>query len=203
MILLFSGSWKSFASPGGRLTGVHFLTTDLTGKRLEMLRDLVPKLHRVVTFYNPSNRSATESVKEAKDAARRLNVELLDRHVDSVEELGAALRGLKIGEADAYVEVSDAMVSSRLQLITELAKTKRLPTLFQEQSVVVKGGLASYGVNYNEVGRLSAKYVQRILLGTRPKDLPVETVRKLDFVINLKTAKQIGLTIPPNVLADK
>jgi putative tryptophan/tyrosine transport system substrate-binding protein len=93
------------------------------------------------------------------------------------------------------------MVSSQAQLIIDMARAKKLPTMFQEQSLIPKGGLASYGVSYREVGRLSAKYVQRILMGTRPQDLPVETVRKIDLVFNLRTAQAIGLAISPNMLA--
>jgi putative tryptophan/tyrosine transport system substrate-binding protein len=195
------GLVESFAKPGGRLTGVHFLTTDLTGKRLEILRDLLPKLHRVVTFYNPSNPSASESAKEGREAAGYLKVEFVERHVASIEELQSALRVFRAGEADAYVEAADAMVSSQAQLIIDMARAKKLPTMFQEQSLIPKGGLASYGVSYHEVGRLSAKYVQRILMGTRPQDLAVETVRKIDLVFNLRTAQAIGLAISPNMLA--
>jgi putative tryptophan/tyrosine transport system substrate-binding protein len=195
------GLVESFAKPRGRLTGVHFLTTDLTGKRLEILRDLLPKLHRVVTFYNPSNPSASESAKEGREAAGYLKVEFVERHVASIEELQSALRVFRAGEADAYVEAADAMVSSQAQLIIDMARAKKLPTMFQEQSLIPKGGLASYGVSYHEVGRLSAKYVQRILMGTRPQDLAVETVRKIDLVFNLRTAQAIGLAISPNMLA--
>jgi putative ABC transport system substrate-binding protein len=195
----------TFAKPGGRLTGVHFLTTDLTGIRLEFLRDLLPKLRRVVTFYNPSNPSATESAKQGREGARHLQIEFIERHVTSVEELQTALQAFRTGEADAYVDASDAMVVSQAQLIIDTAKAKRLPTMFGEQSLVAKGGLASYGVSYHETGRLSAKYIQRILTGTRPQYLAVETVRKIDLVFNLRTAQQIGLTIPANMLlrADK
>ena len=110
-------------------------------------------------------------------------------------------RSLRAGEVDAFFEVSDALVAVQDQLIIDAARVKRLPTMFLVQSSVVKGGLASYSVSRHEVGRVSAKYVQRILAGVKPKDLPVEGVDKIELVINLKTAKQIGLTIPPNVLA--
>ena len=93
------------------------------------------------------------------------------------------------------------MVNSQAQLIVDTARAKRLPTMFLDQSSVINGGLASYAVSFHELGRLSAKYVQRILTGVKPKDLPVEGIDKIDLVVNLKTAKQIGLTIPPNVLA--
>ena len=199
------GLVDSFAKPGGRLTGVYFLATDLTVKRLEILKEILPKLHRIVTFYDPGNSVARESAKLGREVARRLSVELVERRVVSVEELRTGLHALKAKEVDAFFLVQDAMVISQSQLITDVAKAKRLPTMFWEQSSVVQGGLASYGVSYYEAGRLSAKYIQRILTGTRPQDLPVETVRKIDFVLNLRTAHEIGLTVPQSVLyqADK
>ena len=190
-----------FAKPGGRLTGVYFRATDLTAKRLEILKEILPKLHRVVTFYDPGNPVAKEASRLGREAARRLPVEFDERHVASVKELQAGLQALKAGEADAHFLTADSMVSSQAQLIIDTAKAKRLPTMFWERSSVVNGGLASYGVSYHEAGRLSAKYVQRILAGVKPKDLPVQGVDKVELVINLQTAKQIGLTIPPNVLA--
>jgi putative ABC transport system substrate-binding protein len=111
------------------------------------------------------------------------------------------LRALKAGEVDAYLAVSDPIASNQSQFIVDTARVKKLPTMFDFQSHVAKGGLVSYTVSLREVGRLSAKYVQRVLAGVKPKDLPVEGVDKIELVINLKTAKQIGLTIPPNVLA--
>jgi putative tryptophan/tyrosine transport system substrate-binding protein len=195
------GLVDSFARPGGRLTGVHFLATDLTAKRLEILKDIQPKIRRVVTFYNPGNPIAEEAARLGREEARRLHVEFIERHVGSVKELQAALRPLKAGEADAYFYTADAMMASQAQLIIEMARDKKWPTMFDESLSVAQGGLASYGISYYEAGRLSAKYVRRILAGTSPKDLPVETLHKLEFVVNLRTAKQIGLTIPPNVLA--
>jgi putative ABC transport system substrate-binding protein len=195
------GLVDSFAKPGGRLTGVYFRATDLTAKRLEILKDILPKLRRVVTFCDPGNPVAIESSKLAREAAKSMRVEFVERRVASVEELQAGVRALRAGEVDAYFEVSDAMVVSQAQLIIDTARAKRLPTMFIERSQVVKGGLASYGVSFHEAGRLSAKYVQRILAGVNPKDLPVQGVDKVDLVINLQTAKQISLTIPPNVLA--
>jgi putative ABC transport system substrate-binding protein len=129
-----------------------------------------------------------------------LRVQFVERHVASVEELQAGVRALKAGEVGAYFDVSDALVVSQDQLLIDTARVKRLPTMFVNQSSVIKGGLASYSPTRYETGRLSAKYVQRILAGVKPKDLPVEGVDKIDLVINLKTAKEIGLTVPPNVL---
>jgi putative ABC transport system substrate-binding protein len=195
------GLVDSFANPGGRVTGVYFRATDLTAKRLEILKEILPKLRRVVTFYDPGNPVAREASRLGREAAQQLPVEFDERHVASVKELQAGMRALRAGEVDAYFEVSDAMVVSQAQLIIDTARAKRLPTMFIERSQVVKGGLASYGVSFHEAGRLSAKYVQRILAGVKPKDLPVQGVDKIELVINLQTAKQISLTIPPNVLA--
>lgn len=192
---------ESFAHPGGRLTGVYNPVSDLTAKRLEILKEIVPKLRRIVTFYDPGNPVASHSAKFAREAARALEIELIERHFGSVKELQAGIRALKVGEVDAYFAVSDAVASNQAELIIETARVNRLPTILDFLSAVIKGGLASYSVSYYEVGRLSAKYVRRILDGVNPKDLAVEGVDKIDLIINLKTAKQLGVTIPPNVLA--
>ena len=195
------GLVDSFAKPGGRLTGVFYRDSDLTAKRLEILKEMVPKLRRVVTFYDPRGPVGSQTAKLVREVARPLGVELLERHFASLEELQAGIRALSAKEMDAFFEVSDAQVALQNQLIIDTARVKKLPTMFQSQSSVIKGGLASYSVSRHEIGRLSAKYVQRILTGVKPKDLPVEGVDNIDLFINLKTAKQIGLTVPPTVLA--
>jgi putative ABC transport system substrate-binding protein len=195
------GLVDSFAKPGGRLTGIYQPATDLTAKRLEILKEIVPKLHRVVTFYDPRRPTAIESSKLAREAAQQMGIQFVERHIASVEELQAGVRALRAGELDAYFAVSDALASNQAQLIIDTAIVKRLPTMFDFLSHVTKGGLAGYAVSFHEVGRLSAKHVQRILTGAKPKDLPVQGVDKIDLAINLRTAKQIGLTISPNVLA--
>jgi putative ABC transport system substrate-binding protein len=200
-----AGLVESFARPGGRVTGVHFLSSDLTAKRLEILKEILPELRRVVTFYDPSNEVALRAAKSAREAARQLKVEVVERQVASVEELRLGLKGLKADEADAYFYINDAMMASQAQSIIDTARAKKLPTMFQEPSLVAQGALVSYGVSYHEVGRLSAKYVQRVLAGTSPQNLPVEMLNRLGLAINLKTAKELGLTIPQAVLlrADK
>ena len=194
------GLVESFRKPGGRLTGIAGQFSGLTGKRLELLKEMVPTLRRVVTFYNPDNPAAQQSVKIARDAARQLKLELIERPVASVEELRAGLRALRPGEADAFFYVSDAMVTSQAELIIESARAKRLATMFQERGAVAKGALAAYGESFYTIGRLSAKHVQRVLLGADPGDLPVEQIDRFHFVINLKTAKALGLTIPQSLL---
>jgi putative tryptophan/tyrosine transport system substrate-binding protein len=196
-----SGLIQSFAKPGGRLTGVYYLTSDLTPKRLEILKEILPKLRKVVTFYNPKNAISTEAARLGREAAQQMKVQFVERHVTSVEEIRQGFQNLKAGEADAYFFVSDAMITSHAPIIIQAALAKKLPTMLQEQSLVAEGGLASYGQNFREVGRMSAKYVQKVLTGTRPQDLRIETADKFEMAVNLKTAKQIGVTIPPNILA--
>lgn len=199
------GLVESFPKPGGRFTGVHFLLTDLTAKRLEILKELLPMASRVVTFYDPGNRGAKEAARLGREAARQLGIQFVERHVASVNELRRALQALKAGEVDAYFFTSDAMVASQAELIIDTAKAKKLPTMFHEQSLVERGGLASYGLSFREIGRMSARYVHRILSGTPPRNLPVETVHRLELAINLRTARELGLAVPREMLmrADK
>jgi len=168
------GLVNSFAKPGGRLSGV---------------------------YNHPRRLTAIESSKLGREAARKMGIQLIERHVTSDEELQNNVRTLKDGEADAYLAVSDPIASNQSQVIIEAAITKRLPTMFDFRLHVTKGGLSTYTVSLHEVGRLSAKYVQLVLAGMKPSELPVQGVDKIELVLNLKTAKQIGLIIPPNVLA--
>jgi putative ABC transport system substrate-binding protein len=190
----------SFVLPGGRLTGVHYLVRDLTGKRLELLKEILPKVGRVVTFYDPATRVASEGASLAREEAKRLGIKLIERHVGSVEELQSELQKLKPSEADAFLFTPDPMVGTKSQEIIDVARAKRIPTMFQEQSLVGKGALAAYGQNYREIGRISARYVQRVLGGANPREMKIETVDSVELAINLQTAKQIGVTIPSQVL---
>jgi ABC-type uncharacterized transport system substrate-binding protein len=196
-----AGLVDSFGQPGGRLTGVHYLVRDLTGKRLEILKEILPKISRVLTFYDPNTRVAADGATLAREEAKRLGIKLIERHVGSVDEVKTEMQKLKAGEADAFFFIPDPMVGSQSQLIIDTVKAKKLAAMFQEQTMVVQGALASYGQNYREIGRLSAKYVQRILNGANPKDMKIETVDGVELAINLQTAKQIGVSIPPQVLA--
>ena len=194
------GLVQSLNRPSTRLTSIHFLLTDLTSKRLQLLKEIVPNARRVVTFYDPTNKGATEAARLAREAAASLGMTVIERHVGSVEDLQRGVQALKPREVDAYFFTSDAMVASQAQFIIDSARTKRLPTMFHEQSIVTEGGLASYGLSFREVGRMSARYVVRLMGGARPQDLPVERVDRLELTINLKTARALGLVIPPSVL---
>jgi putative tryptophan/tyrosine transport system substrate-binding protein len=194
-----AGLVESLARPGGRLTGVHTQTMDLTAKRLEILKEMIPRLRRVVTFYNPDMAISRESARVTRKAAQQLGVQLVERHVRSIEALRRGLQALKPREVDGYFETTDPMVNNQAQLIIDAARANKLPTMFYEHSPVINGGLAGYGENFPEILRLSAKYVQRILAGTLPKDLPVENYDRIEFALNLRTAQEIGLAIPPVV----
>jgi putative ABC transport system substrate-binding protein len=189
----------SFAKPGGRLTGICVLSSELTAKRLEDLKEILPRLGRVVTFYNPDIPTDMDAARRGREAARQLGVQLVERHVRTAEELRLGLQALKPGEVDAFFQISDALVTSQADLVIDAARARKLPTMFHTTDFVVQGGLAAYGHNEREIGRLSAKHVQRILAGTAPKDLPVENYDKIELALNLRTAREIGVAIPPAV----
>jgi len=194
------GLVASLAKPGGRLTGVQRLSTDFTGKRLEILKEIVPGVHRVVTFYDPSNDVSIQAAKLAREAARQLKIDVVERPVASVAELRQAFSMLDRKDADAFFYVSDAMVTSQSSYIIDSARAKKLPTMFSEPELVTRGALAGYGASRYEAGRLAARYVQRVVTGTSPKDLPVESFSRYQLGINLQTARDLGITIPQSIL---
>ena len=194
------GLVNSFPRPGGRLTGVHGQLTDLTPKRLELLKALIPSLRRVVTFYNAGYSVAQHALKLAQAAAQQLKVEIVGRPVASIEELRAALTAVRPGETDAYFHLADAMVTSQTRLVVETMNAKRLPSMFNYKDAVVMGALASYGESYYALGHVSAKHVQQVLRGADPGTLPVEQFDRPQFFINARTARALGLTIPQPLL---
>jgi putative tryptophan/tyrosine transport system substrate-binding protein len=195
------GLIETLPRPGGRLTGLHNVGTDLMPKRLELLRELVPTVRRVITFYDPENRSATWSLSLSRDAARRLGIEFIERPVASADEIRERLHALRAEDADAYFFVSDAMVNSKSELILNRANILRMPVVAYELDLVRRGALVGYGFSYWDLGRRAAGYVSRILAGARASDLPVEAVSVPALVVNLKVARALGLTIPPTLLA--
>ena len=195
------GSSTAWAAPGGRLTGFQFLTVDLTAKRLEILHEMMPKLRRVITFYNSRNQTTLSALEAAQNAARRLDIDLTAWTVSSLEEIRDRLRSLTAAGTEAYFFISDVLVVSHAALIIEAANALRLPTMATELGLVRIGALAGYGPDFREYGRRPASYVARILAGSAPRELPVEAINRPALAINLKTAKAIGLDIPPLLLA--
>jgi putative ABC transport system substrate-binding protein len=195
------GLVESISHPGGRLTGAHNITSDLTGKRLQLLRDLVPGVRRVLTFYNPANPAGVISVGLAREAAGRLGIEFVERQVASAGQVRDEAKSLRAGDADAYFFVSDAMATTQERLIVARANELRMATMASWVDPVLHGTLAAYGISLRQIGRGAANYVSRILAGTPPGDLPVEAVNRPVFAINLKTAQALGITVAPTLLA--
>jgi putative ABC transport system substrate-binding protein len=197
------GFVASFARPGGNVTGFTFLTTELGGKRLELLKQAIPKLHRVVILYDPrASGIAREVTEDLPVAARALGLAAQPWQVQSTEEIERSFATLKNEPPDGlYAPSAGPLMTFNQFRIADFALKNRLPSLFSNKQAVEAGGLMYYGVDVGHSYKRVAYYVDRILKGAKPADLPVEQPTKFEFVINLKTAKQIGLTIPPNVLA--
>jgi putative ABC transport system substrate-binding protein len=197
-----SGLVASLARPGGNITGLATLRPELSGKRLELLKEIVPGLSRVAVFVS-SNRADTEQVlKELDLAAGALGVKLQSLDIQSPKDFESAFRDAAKGRAEAVlVRVPGSILFAHRTKVLQLAVKGRLPVIYESAEEVEAGGLMSYGLNTNDSYRRAATYVDKILKGAKPTDLPVEQPTKFEFIINLKAAKQIGLTIPPSVLA--
>jgi putative tryptophan/tyrosine transport system substrate-binding protein len=200
------GFVASLARPGGNITGLSTLSRELNGKRLELLKEAIPKISRVAFLWNTANTGAQIGLRETEIAARALGVQLQSVEVQAPNPdiKGAFQLALK-GRATALIVNADALTNNHRAVIVDLAVKNRLPTMSTEQEYVLAGGLMSYSTNIPELYRRAAIYVDKILKGTKPADIPVEQPTKFELVINLKTAKQIGVTIPQWTLmkADK
>jgi putative ABC transport system substrate-binding protein len=168
---------------------------------LELLKETVPKLTRVRVLFNPADPSSAGSLKETRAAARELGIQVQSLEVRSPSDFETAIKAPSGGRVNALIIVQNALINAHRARVVELAIKNRLPTMFGEAAHVESGGLMSYAPNSLDLFRRAATYLDKILKGAKPADLPVEQPTKFEFVINLKTAKQIGLTIPPNVLA--
>ena len=196
-----SGLVASLAHPGGNITGLSGIGPELSGKRLELLKEVILKLSRVAVFGNPTTPANAKSLREMERAAGELGVKLQYLEVQSPKEIEPALLAASKGRAQAVLINRTPVSAVHYARIAELAIKNRLPTMYADREFVEAGGLMSYGADYIFMYRRVAVYVDKILKGAKPADLPVEQPMKFELVINLKTAKQIGLTIPPNVLA--
>jgi putative ABC transport system substrate-binding protein len=194
-----SGLVRSLARPGGNVTGIVDLDVELVPKRLEIFREMVPGLKRVLLPYDGANADAVAQVPIHRDAAQRLGLTLIERPVRSEEEARAAITGVRKGEADGMVALR-FLTSNIPGFVLEVAPRGVIPTMFTSAFFVERGGLASYAANLYELGRQAARLVDKIAKGTRPADLPVEQSTKFELVVNLKTARALGLTIPPPVM---
>ena len=204
-----AGLVDSLARPGGNITGLTQLTRDLSGKRLELLKEVIPTLSRVgvLTVAGPPTTGVSNALKEYEAAARTLKIPIQSLQVvrGPNPDLERAFRDAVKGRVNGLVTARNQVLTPHTKKIVDLALKNRLPSMHEVSHYVEAGGLMSYGADDVEIYRRAAIYVDKILKGAKPADLPVEQPTKFEFVINLKTAKQIGLTIPPNVLvrADK
>jgi putative ABC transport system substrate-binding protein len=200
-----NGFVASLARPGGNITGLATLRPEISGKRLELLREVVPKLSRVAVLGTSTMPGNAQALKETELAAGAFGVKLQYLDVRSSKDIDTAFRAASKGRADAVLILGGSVLLSQRTQIADLAVKSRLPAIYYDPQFVEAGGLMTYGVNLADLDRRAATYVDKILKGAKPADLPVEQPIKFEFIVNLKAAKQIGLTIPPNVLvrADK
>jgi len=200
-----NGFVASLARPGGNITGLSTLSPELSGKQLELLKEIVPRLSRVAVLGTSTIPGHAQSLREIELAAGAFKVRLQYLDVLGPKDIDTAFRAASKGRAEALLVLGGSVLGSQRTHILESAVKRGLPAIYAARQSVDDGGLMSYGVNLTDLDRRAATYVDKILKGAKPADLPVEQPKKFEFIINLKAAKQIGLTIPPNVLvrADK
>jgi putative ABC transport system substrate-binding protein len=195
------GLISSLARPGGNLTGLNLLTTELGIKRLELLKETFPKIRRVGILGNPGNPNHAIQVNETQAAAKQLGLQVQVLEARNLTEIESLFSKLSEKNVSALLMLSDAMLNAHRERSADLTTKSRIPTIFEFKEFVEAGGLMSYGTNIVAVYRRVAVYMDKILKGSKPAELPVEQPTNFEFLINLKAAKQMGLTIPPNVLA--
>ena len=196
-----TGVVASLAHPGGNITGISVLASDLWPKRLELLKEIFPKLSRVAMVWNKGNAGMALEAKATQDVAGPLGVTLQDRGVKDPNELDTVFALMIKDRPDGFLALMDPVLNSYQKRILDFLAQNRFPAIFENRSWVEAGGLISYGANYADAHRRAATLMDKILKGAKAGDLPVEQPTKFELVVNLKTAKQFGLTIPPNVLA--
>jgi putative ABC transport system substrate-binding protein len=196
-----SGFVASLARPGGNITGLSTLAPEISGKQLELLKEIVPRLFRVAVFGTSTRQGTAQALKEMELAAAAFAVKLQYLDIEDPKDTETAFRAASKGRADALLVLQSPVFNSQRAQIADLAQKSRLPAAYPRREFVEDGGLMSYGASISDLDRRAATYVDKILKGAKPADLPVEQPIKFEFIINLKAAKQIGLTIPPNVLA--
>jgi len=195
------GLVPSLARPGGNLTGLSSIAPDLEGKRMELLREVVPKLAHVGVFFNPANLFHTVSMRNARTATETLGIKLLPLSVRVSQDLNGAFATIRKEKPDALLVLADRVYLHERKRMMDFALQHRLPNASAHKEMVEAGGLMSYGPSYEDMHRRAADYVDKILKGAKPGDLPIQQPTKFDLKVNLKTAKALGLDVPPTLLA--
>ena len=193
------GFITSFARPGGNITGLTNLSAEVTPKRLQLLKDAIPRLSRVAALYNPVDRAATTQLRDLESAARSLGMKLWPIEARGPGDFDSAFAAAVKGQAGALLVLAGATASAHRGRLVELAAKHRLPASFHERQAVEAGGLMSYGPDIPDLFRRTATYVDKLLKGAKPAELPVEQPTKFDLAINLKTARALGLALPPSL----
>jgi putative ABC transport system substrate-binding protein len=196
-----SGFVASLAHPGGNVTGLSSLNPEISGKQLELLKEIVPKLSRLAVLGDVTRPGTPQALREINVAADAFRVQVQYLEVRGSKDIEIAFRAASQEHADAVLVLGSPVLNSQRKQVVELAVKSHLPAIYARQDAVEDGGLMSYGVSIADLSRRAATYVDEILKGAKPADLPVEQPKNFELIINLKAAKQIGLTIPPNVLA--
>jgi putative ABC transport system substrate-binding protein len=196
-----NGFVASLARPGGNITGLSTLSPEISGKRLELLKEIVPRISRIAVVGQSTYPGNSQSLREVELAAKAFGMQLQYLDIRSAKDIETAFRAATKGRADAILGLGSPVLMSHRTRVVDLAATSRLPAIYYFPEFVDAGGLMTYGPSITDLSRRAAAYVDKILKGRKPADLPVEQPTKFELIINLKAAKQIGLTIPPNVLA--
>jgi ABC-type uncharacterized transport system substrate-binding protein len=197
-----NGFVASLARPGGNITGLSTVSPEMYGKQLELLKEIIPGLSRVAVLGTSSDPGNAQALRETERAAQALRVQLQYLDVLGSKDLATAFRAARTGRADAVLTLPSPVLASHRTQVVDLAGRSRIPAMHvSAPGFVADGGLMSYGASTTDLDRRAATYVDKILKGAKPADLPIEQPTKFEFIINLKAAKQIGLTIPPSVLA--
>jgi len=196
-----NGLVASLARPGGNITGLSTLAPEISGKRLELVKEIVPRLSRLAVLGSLTTPGNAQALRESELAARALEVQLQYLDVRGAKDIAPAFRAATKGRADALLVLQSPVFVNERRQLADLAVKSRLPAIYDRREFVDDGGLICYGTNYTDLSHRAATYVDKILKGAKPADLPVEQPTKFELIINLKAAKQIGLTVPPNVLA--
>jgi putative ABC transport system substrate-binding protein len=198
---LGTGFVSSLARPGGNITGLSVMAPDLDGKRLELLKEAFPKVARVAFLWQSGGSRGNLALTEMEAAAKALGLKLQSLEVRGIDDFESVFARAKKDGVQALITTPNPLISAQQRRVLDFAAKNRLPAMYPASEFVEAGGLMSYAANYADLYRRAADFVDKVLKGTKPADIPVEQPTKFEFIVNLKTSKQVGLTVPPNVLA--
>ncbi len=192
---------KSIKEPGGNMTGITNLAIELTEKRLEMFKRIIPSLKKVMWIYDPNADVSAKAAEHARKICKKMGISYVEITASNQDELLKAVSSIKKSDADGILHITNALLVANNKVLIDKAKREKIPYFTTDAEIVEEGALANYGPNFYDIGRQSARLVDKVLMGVKPGSIPVEAPDKYDFIINLKTAKAIDIKIPENVLS--